>query len=127
MNYNGINESIINEFGDSNSAIVNCLFEQAVELAQNEKLEEAIEICQDALIFCKYSNIGYETIYLVGLLSEIYLNNNQLAIAEKTFNLGMTVIKRSKEKNMDGGSYDKDIDSFLDLKIKIDKVHKNNE
>ncbi len=127
MNYNAINESIINEFGDSNSAIVNCLFEQAVELAQNEKLEEAIEICQDALIFCKYSNIGYEIIYLLGLLSEIYLNNNQLAIAEKTFNLGMTVIKRSKEKNMDGGSYDKDIDSFLDLKIKIDKVHKNNE
>lgn len=124
MNYNAINESIINEFGDSNSAIVNCLFEQAVELAQNEKLEEAIEICQDALIFCKYSNIGYEIIYLLGLLSEIYLNNKQLAIAEKTFNLGMTVIKRGKEKNMDEGSYDKDIDSSLDLKIKIDKAIK---
>lgn len=124
MNYNGINESIINEFGDSNSAIVNCLFEQAVELAQNEKLEEAIEICQDALIFCKYSNIGYEIIYLLGLLSEIYLNNNQLEIAENIFNLGMTLIKRGKEKNMDEGSYDKDIDSFLDLKIKIDKAFK---
>lgn len=72
MNYNAINESIINEFGDSNSTIVNYLFEQAVDLAQNEKLEEAIEICQDALVFCKYSNIGYEIIYLLGLLSEIY-------------------------------------------------------
>lgn len=124
MNYNAINESIINEFGDSNSTIVNCLFEQAVELAENEKLEEAIEICQDALVFCKYSNIGYEIIYLLGLLSEIYLNNNQLEIAENIFNLGMTLIKRGKEKNMDEGSYDKDIDSFLDLKIKIDKAFK---
>lgn len=124
MNYNAINESIINEFGDSNSTIVNYLFEQAVDLAQNEKLEEAIEICQDALVFCKYSNIGYEIIYLLGLLSEIYLNNNQLEIAENIFNLGMTLIKRGKEKNMDEGSYDKDIDSFLDLKIKIDKAFK---
>lgn len=124
MDYNATKEIIINEFGVSNSYIVSRLFEQAVELAQNEQLEEATEICQDALVFCKYSNIGYEIIYLLGLLSEIYLNYNQIKMAKEIFNLGITLIQKDKEKNLDSGSYNVDIDMFLDLKIKIDKAIK---
>ena len=113
-------EIINKKYGMINPSIVESLFELAVEAANNGELDEAIEICNDAIVLYKYSTIGYEIICLLGLLSEIYLDNNQKEMAENIFRLGMTLIERGKMNNVDLGSYNEDIDSFLDLKIKID-------
>lgn len=115
-------ELITKKYGKVNPSIVESLFEQAVEAANNGELDEAIEICNDAIVFYKYSTIGYEIICLLGLLSEIYLNNDQKEMAERVFRLGMTLIEDGKRNKLDLGSYNEDIDAFLDLKIKIDTL-----
>lgn len=115
-------ELITKKYGKVNPSIVESLFEQAVETANNGELDEAIEICNDAIVFYKYSTIGYEIICLLGLLSEIYLNNDQKEMAERVFRLGMTLIEDGKRNKLDLGSYNEDIDAFLDLKIKIDTL-----
>lgn len=122
MGKNKYTKIIADQYGKVNSSIVESMFQLAVEAAKNDELDDAIVICNDAIVFYKYSSIGYEIIYLLGLLSQIYLDNNQKEMAEKIFRLGMNLIEDGKRKNMDLGSYNKDIDAFLDLKIQIDEL-----
>lgn len=124
MDYNTIRAAVTHSYGEYNSSMVTYLFERATELANNGQLDEASAVCRDALVFWKYSKIGYAIIYLLGLLCTIYLNNNQPKMAEHIFNTGVGFIQDSKDAGVDSDSFDNDINAFLDLKIEIDEALK---
>ncbi|MDL2283481.1 hypothetical protein LJB94_03100 [Odoribacter sp. OttesenSCG-928-G04] len=122
MNYNTLRTTIIARFGELNSSMIDYLFEQAVEFANKGQLDEASAICRDTLVFSKYSKVGYRIIYLLGLLCTIYINNDQPEMAESIFTTGMMFIQDSKDAGVAPGSFTDDINSFLDLKIEINKA-----
>ncbi len=125
MNYNFVRKAVILNYGESNSSIADYLLECAVELAQNNHLEDAFRICKDALVFVKYTGVDYRMIYVLGLLCEICLNSNKNRMAYDIFLTGVFLIEEGRKRKMDQGSYQEDIDAFLDLKIRIDS--KDNE
>jgi len=103
------------DFGSYFAEIVDVFFKNATEEAVNGNLDEAISIANDALVFAKYSNDKYSILYIVGMMCQAYLDNNQPELSEKFFKYGMTIIK---ESDFD---YERDLNSFLDLKILIDE------
>ena len=108
-------ERMQSDFGDSFAEIVDVFFKSATEEAINGNFDEAISIANDALVFAKYSNDKYSILYIVGMMCQAYIDNNQPELSEKFFNYGMTIIK---ESDFD---YERDLNSFLDLKILIDE------
>jgi hypothetical protein len=115
INYDIFRYEIIQKYGDFFTARLEHFFTKAIELASNEKYEEAIIVGNDALVLAKYSNAGYAVLYLIGMLCQAYLDNNQPEIANDFLKAGMTFIDNKDE------NYDRDIDQFLDLKIIIDE------
>lgn len=114
MSYENFRQQIIEKNGDFFSSAVTAFFEKAVELATNEKYEEALAVGNDALVLVKYSNIGYPVVYLIGMLCQAYLDNDQPEVADRFFRYGMTIL------NENDATYDDDINQFLDLKGIID-------
>ena len=84
-----------------------------------QDIGKALIIANDALTLAKYSNAGYEIIYLIDILCQAYLENDQPEIANDFFKKGMNIIEQGENENRD--TYADDINSFLDLKIVIDK------
>jgi hypothetical protein len=118
MNYKEFQQDIINKNGDLFTAQLEQFFTKAVDLAQNEKYDEALIIGNDALVLAKYSNAGYALLYLLGMLCQAYLDSDKPELADKYFRHGMNMIDENKNENSD--TYTNDINSFLDLKIIID-------
>lgn len=114
MSYENFRQQIIEKNGDFFSSAVTAFFEKAVELATNEKYEEALAVGNDALVLVKYSNIGYPVVYLIGMLCQAYLDNDQSEVADMFFRYGIKIL------NENDATYDDDIDQFLDLKGIID-------
>ncbi len=118
MSYESFRQEIIEKHGELFSAHLEHFFTKAVELASNENYEEAIIVGNDAMVFAKYSGVGYEILYLIGMLCQVHLDNGHPDTAEKYFKFGMEIIEENKKMNTD--TYEEDINSFLDLKIVID-------
>lgn len=118
MSYKEFQQDIINKNGDLFTAQLEQFFTKAVDLAQNEKYDEALMVGNDALVFAKYSNAGYAILYLLGMLCQAYLESDKPELADKYFRYGMNMIDENKNENSD--TYTNDINSFLDLKIIID-------
>jgi hypothetical protein len=118
MNYKEFQQDIINKNGDLFTAQLEQFFTKAVDLAQNEKYDEALIVGNDALVLAKYSNAGYAILYLLGMLCQAYLDSDKPELADKYFRYGMNMIDENKNENSD--TYTNDINSFLDLKIIID-------
>jgi hypothetical protein len=114
MNYDKFREEIEEKYGDDFSVITTLFFKKAIELADDEKYEDAIKVGRDALVMANYSNIGYSLVYLLGMLCQAYLDNNQPEEANEFFTYGIELL----DKNM--YDYNEDVDRFLDLKIIID-------
>lgn len=121
MNYKSFQKAITKEHGNFYSSQVEKFFEMAVDFAMKKKFSEAVTIANDALVFAKYSDVGYAIIYLIGMLCEAYLDNEQPELAETFFNYGMKIIDESND------TYDRDLNRFLDLKIDIDEALKKVE
>ena len=68
----------------------------------------------DALILVKYSNIGYPVVYLIGMICQACLDNNQPELADKFFKCGMKILDENDS------TYEDDINQFLDLKSIIE-------
>ena len=102
------------DFGNSFAEIVDVFFKNATEEAINGNFDEAISIANDALVFAKYSNDKYSILYIVGMMCQAYIDNNQPELSDKFFKYGMSIIKETDF------NYDRDLNSFLDLKILID-------
>lgn len=118
MSYKSFQKEIIKKHGEFFTSQIEVFFTKAVDLANNEKYDEALEVGNDALILSKYSTVDYEILYLIGMLCQAYLQNDQPKIANKFFKYGMTIADELNE------TYERDINSFLDLKIEIDKALK---
>jgi len=73
-----------------------------------------LAVGNDALVLVKYSNIGYPVVYLIGMLCQAYLDNDQPEVADRFLDMGMTIL------NENDATYDDDINQFLDLKGIID-------
>ena len=115
MDHDKFIEQIAEKYGDFFSEITYVFFEKAVELAENEKYEEAINIGRHAVIMANYSNLGYARVYLLGMLSQAYLDNDEPEMADEFFKYGIEYLNKNDE------DYGSDVDRFLDLKIIIDK------
>lgn len=118
MDYKTFRTNIIKQDGEFYAQRLEQFFTKAVDFAQNEKYDEALIVGNDALTLAKYSNVGYEILYLIGMLCQAYLENDQPEIANDFFKKGMTIIEQGEIENKD--TYTNDINSFLDLKIIID-------
>lgn len=118
MDYKTFRTNIIKQDGEFYAQRLEQFFSSAVDFAQNEKYDEALTVGNDALTLAKYSNVGYEILYLIGMLCQAYLENEQPEIANDFFNKGMAIIEQGEKENKD--TYANDINSFLDLKIIID-------
>ena len=53
--------------GDFFTQITSSFFLQAFDLANKQKYTEAIEICTDALVMVKYSNLDYPLVYFINM------------------------------------------------------------
>ncbi|MDR0864044.1 MAG: hypothetical protein LBO74_03815 [Candidatus Symbiothrix sp.] len=120
-NYSTFRQSIVQQQGKLFSRIVEALFEQAIEFAGNEQIEDALAVGNDALTFAKYSDAGYANLYLVGLLCQASLDNRQLQSAKNCVSLGMEIIQIGESLGENKESYENDMDAFLDLKVRMDK------
>ena len=114
MKYIDYQKEIQKKHGEHFAEIVELFFTKATEFAVEEKFEDAIQLANDVLIFAKYSNVNYALLYIIGMTCQLYLDNNQPELSEEFFKRGMEIIK---ENDID---YDRDINSFLDLKVLID-------
>lgn len=122
MTYEDFRQSIIAEEGDFFDLIVFDFLTQATKFAEAEKYEEAVILANDALVMAKYADVGYRIVYLIGMLCQTYLQNNQPEMADKYFNYAMLIL----DKNDSG--YDEDMNKFLDLKALIEReLQKKNE
>ena len=81
MDYQSFQKSIIEKFGDFYADQIDVFFTQSVQFAKEEKFEEAVKAANFALSISVYSNIGYEIIYLIGMLCQSYLDINQPEIS----------------------------------------------
>jgi hypothetical protein len=115
MNYEGFRQQIEEQHGDFFTTMVTTFFKKAVEFAINKQYEEALKVGNDALAMAQYSNIDYEIVYLIGMLCEAYLDNDQPEIANEFFEFGVKILDENDS------SYDRDVDQFLDLKIIIEE------
>lgn len=123
MDYKTFRTNIIIKDGKFYTQQLEHFFSVAVNFAENEKYDEAIIIANDALTLAKYSNVGYEILYLIGMLCQVYIDNDHPELANDFFKNGMQIIEQNKDENQD--TYSDDINAFLDLKIVIDKELKN--
>ena len=119
MGYNSFRKAVVQADGPFYAAQVDHFFAQAVELAKEGLFEDAVQVGSDALVLAKYANTGYEVVYLIGLLCQASLDNGRPEVANTFFEAGVHLIEEGEDTNKD--TYSKDIDSFLDLKILIDK------
>ena len=147
MNFNDFKKETISEHGQTISDLLTYFFENTVILAANndENTLKVAEIIRNLLPFSDLKNS--EKIYIVGFLGDIYINNNMLDEAEKSFKIGMNIIKNTNKEEFEVKNdlevlkylqqripiteedvlkiIDKDIiDNFLDLKLRIDKKKK---
>jgi len=114
-----INNRIIDEFGIVNTKQVNVLFEEATNLAIKGRLEEAIKLSEFALNISEYSVKHYGIIYFLGFLIQLHLDIGNPEVENKYFYQAMRSI-REEDSN-----FESDINTFLDLKIEIEKAQRN--
>ena len=115
MDYQDFKKLTREIFGDFYSEQVDYCFEKAVEFAQQGDFETSIKIGKDAFALSKFANLDYEKLYLIGLLCELHLDKGQPELAEAYFKFGMNIIDAGED------SFNDDVNSFLDLKIEIEK------
>jgi hypothetical protein len=115
MSYRSFKNIIADFFGDFYSYQVVIFFEEAVQLAEKGDFTSTIKIGKDALALTKFTKPGYENLYLIGMLCQAYLDNEQPKMANKYFKRGMYMIDKNDEDYMD------DVNAFLDLKILINE------
>ena len=113
MNYKLFQQSVIEKHGGFYAEQVELFFTQAVEFALEGNFSEAAKLGNDALLISEFSNVGYRVLYLIGMLCEAYLDNNEPELANDLFNYGMEIIDNGDD------TYDRDLNQFLDLKIRI--------
>lgn len=106
-------QEIIEEYGKQNREQAYLFFDRAVALAEKDFLHSAISDAEVALTFSQLSN-EYGNIYIVGLLSELHLNANNISQAKAYCDAG---IKMLDEDNPD---YCQDRESFEELRDRID-------
>ena len=125
MNYENFRNQIVQKHGDFFSLILYEFCEKAAEFGGNEKYEDALSVGKDAFVIAMYSNMGYGIVYLIGMLCQAYLDNDQPEKADACFNTGISMLDKMDIR------YDDNVNSFLDLKIIIDeelnKKFKTNE
>lgn len=116
MYYEQFRNSLIENHGDLFAEVQTAFFAKAVEAGRNGYFEDAMVLAEDAMVFAKYSNTGYSNIYLAGLLCQCYLDNGLPEKANRIFEKVMPYLDKNDE------NYGEDVDSFLDLKIAINKA-----
>ena len=103
------------DFGNSFAEIVDVFFKNATDYAKSGNFEDALVIANDAIVIAKYSNDKYSVLYIIGMMCQAYLDNNQPELSEQFFKKGMEIINDADI------NYERDLNSFLDLKTLIDK------
>jgi len=121
LSYKSFRNEIIQKDGAFYTEQVEKFLEKAVELAKNEKYEDALAISHDAIFLARYSNAGYANLYLYGMLCHLYIDSDKPEIANKFFLAGMDMIEYYKGQDQSEDEFMNDINAFLDLKIVIDR------
>ena len=116
MYYKEFRQFLIKNHGDLFASLQTVFFEKAVEAAQKGYYDDALILGEDAMTLAKYSNIGYPNIYMAGMLCQCYLDNGMPEKANAIFERVMPYLDENDD------TYNEDVDSFLDLKIEIEKA-----
>ncbi len=122
MNYEQYRQEIIKEKGAFIETLVDGFFNKAIEFAKEDNFEQAVKLGNDALVLSKYCDLGDALLYLIGMLCNAYIDNDQPEMANQLFQQGMVLIENND------GKYNEDVNIFLDLKVTIDEeLRKINE
>jgi len=119
MDYYSFKNSISDNYGSFYDEQFEIYFDRAIQSAEKGEIDSAIQIAKDALFISKFTSIGYDKIYLIGLLIRLFIDNNQPEYANLFFNFGMKIINANYLLSSDNELVD-DINSFLDLRIEIE-------
>jgi len=151
MDYNIFRIETKVKYGKFFSEVINYFFTNASLLAIDGNTKDALrmaELIKNLMPFTDLDNS--EKIYIVGFLGDIYIDNNMLEDAEKSFNIGMQIIRSTapekfrihadkkvleelsiqvKEATRHDINMDllntEIIDNFLDLKLRLEENKKN--
>ena len=106
-------KQIKDKFGDAFFDQVEIFFERAVYFAQNEMPLNAISEATFALDLSRFANYNPNIIYLIGFLTEICLEINDINKAIKYCNLGFALL------NKEDTDYEEDLRLFKELREQI--------
>ena len=116
MNYKDYQKEIQIKYGSHFAEIIDLLFTKTTEFAKKGKFDDAIQLANDILVFARYSNVDYALLYILGMICQLYIDNNQPELSDIFFKRAIKLIKESDI------NYNKDINNLLDLKIMIEKI-----
>lgn len=114
---NSFRDQVTKKCGDFYKEQTNLFFNRASVLAKQGNIDTAISDAEFALSLCRYANMNlYAVLYLLGLLCQLNLDADNVENAQYYFDIGMDIIDKNEK------DYNRDLDQFLDLKIRIDEV-----
>ncbi|MEG2071285.1 MAG: hypothetical protein RR034_07930 [Bacteroidales bacterium] len=123
--YKNFRDFFIGKHENSCALFVEELFEAAVEFTKNGDLETATQIADDCMVFIRYSDVGYKLIYYFGFFCQLLIDKEDFKGAEDMFKRGLKLIEIGTVLGMNAESFKEDVDSFYQLKDKIDNLKKS--
>lgn len=104
------------------SNVCGSVFEDAVALACAGQQEAALFRMERIFSVLPQSNIGYEVIAMFGFYCQLCIDTEQYDKAEQIFKTGMKLIAEERKTVRNSDSYEEDINNFLDLKMRFNKL-----
>lgn len=102
--------NVIDEFGDFYTEQTEIFFERAVYFAEKGFPLNAIADAKFAFALSNYQSDDYRTIYLIGFLCQIHLDNNFIEKAKSYCDLGFKILDK------ESSYYENDFKSFTELR-----------
>jgi len=103
-------KSVIERFGNQFAEQTELFFAKAYAEAEDGSLDSAIDYAEFAYALSQYQPDDYRIIYLIGFLTQIYLDKNDVSKAKAYCDLGFEMLdKKSK-------SHDEDRRMFTELR-----------
>lgn len=95
MSYDKFTEQIAEKHRDFFSVITGAFFAKALKLAEGNNFEEEIRVGRDTMVMANYSNLGYECVFLIGMLTQVFIDNDEPEIANEFFTYGIQLLDKN--------------------------------
>jgi hypothetical protein len=153
MEFKHFKKHIRSQYGDKIDELINEMFLMASDYAKAEDEDSTLRLVETIKYLMPFSNLTTSLKFIiVGFMGDFYISTGRLADAEKSYEIGSTILNKYQEGtyrftpiqremlkmefNMSDEEIDDlkndlsipqhTIDSFLDMKLRIEEYKKNN-